>query len=119
MNDGWLWLSILNTAAWPSPMSITPAFSPGPQIPCGASVGRVFKCRRDDLYEQCSLHITEKMPSSVRLGVRLRRWTMRANSSALSPNSSASASVDGLVLNAGCSRQRLDQAGEQATAVGR
>src|ERR671938_563797 len=29
-NDGWLWDSILNTAATPSPRSTTPAFSPGP-----------------------------------------------------------------------------------------
>jgi hypothetical protein len=36
-------------AAWPSPMSITPAFSPGPQITQGASVGSFFRCRRLDL----------------------------------------------------------------------
>ena len=30
MNDGWLCDSILNAATHPSPMSITPAFSPGP-----------------------------------------------------------------------------------------
>src|SRR5271154_751797 len=111
MKDGWLWLSILNTAAWPSPISITPAFSPGPQITCGPVVGRVLRWMRDDLYEQCSLHITEKMPSSVKFGVRPRLLTMRANSSVLSPNSSASASVAGRVLTVGCSRQGLDQAG--------
>jgi len=38
-----LWLSILKIAASPSPMSITPAFSPGPQITHGASVGSFFK----------------------------------------------------------------------------
>jgi hypothetical protein len=32
MKLGWLWLSILNTQAMPSPMSMTPAFSPGPWI---------------------------------------------------------------------------------------
>ena len=30
MKEGWLWLSILKMQASPSPMSITPAFSPGP-----------------------------------------------------------------------------------------
>ena len=30
MNDGWLWLSILNARAKPSPTSTIPAFSPGP-----------------------------------------------------------------------------------------
>ena len=30
MNDGWLCDSILNAARQPSPMSTTPAFSPGP-----------------------------------------------------------------------------------------
>ena len=70
MYEGWLWLSILKIAASPSPISTTPAFSPGPQITCGPVVGSFFKCSRDDLYEQCSDHITEKMPSSVRLGSR-------------------------------------------------
>jgi hypothetical protein len=49
MKLGWLWLSILKMAAWPSPISITPAFSPGPQITQGASVGSCFSQRRDDL----------------------------------------------------------------------
>src|SRR5947207_2445069 len=30
MKEGWLWDSILKMAASPSPMSMTPAFSPGP-----------------------------------------------------------------------------------------
>ena len=70
MKDGWLWLSILKMAACPSPMSITPAFSPGPQMTCGAVVGNCFSQTLDDLYEQCSDHMTEKMPSSVNDGVR-------------------------------------------------
>ena len=45
----WLWLSILKTAASPSPMSTTPAFSPGPQITQGAWVGSVFSQTRLDL----------------------------------------------------------------------
>ena len=39
MKDGWLWLSILNTRAQPSPMSTAPAFSPGPCSTCGPAVG--------------------------------------------------------------------------------
>ena len=46
-------------------MSITPAFSPGPWITQGAVVGRVRRWIFEDLYEQCSFHIAEKMPSSV------------------------------------------------------
>jgi hypothetical protein len=48
MKLGWLWLSILNTAAMPPPRSTTPAFSPGPQITQGASVGsRLSQCFED------------------------------------------------------------------------
>src|SRR5579862_3046594 len=93
MKDGWLWLSILKMTASPSPISTTPAFSPGPQITRGPSVGRVFSQIFDDLYEQCSLHIAEKTPSSVRFGVRPRMVSTRANSSALSPISAARAGV--------------------------
>src|SRR3954462_5720254 len=85
MNDGGLWLSILKTTASPSPISTTPAFSPGPQITRGPDVGSFRSHTFDDLYEQCSLHITEKMPSSVRFGVRPRIAQARANSSPLSP----------------------------------
>ena len=38
--EGWLWLSILNTTACPSPMSITPAPSPGPCRTRGPSIGK-------------------------------------------------------------------------------
>src|ERR1700732_454340 len=93
MNEGWLWLSILNTTASPSPMSTTPAFSPGPQITRGPVVGKVLSQIFDDLYEQCSLHIAEKMPSSVRFGVRPRIATARSNSSPVSPSSAASSGV--------------------------
>ena len=64
-NDGWLWLSILKTAAQPSPTSIAPAFSPGPCTTSSLFDGSIRRCRRDDLYEQCSDHITENTPSSV------------------------------------------------------
>src|SRR6201991_4245478 len=85
MKLGWLWLSILKTRAWPSPMSITPAFSPGPWITHGALVGRPRKWMREDLYEQCSFHIAEKIPSSVKLGTRPISFRMRSSSSGLSP----------------------------------
>ena len=64
-NDGWLWLSILKTAAQPSPTSIAPAFSPGPCTTSSLFDGSFLRWMRDDLYEQCSDHITEKTPSSV------------------------------------------------------
>src|SRR6185312_11723904 len=95
MNDGWLWLSILKIAAWPSPISTTPAFSPGPQMTRGPVVGRRRSHFFDDLYEQCSLHITEKMPSSVRLGVRPRMTTARMYSSVVRP---CSAMTSGTVV---------------------
>src|SRR5580704_11561091 len=93
MNDGWLWLSILKTTASPSPISTTPAFSPGPQMTRGPVVGSVLSQIFDDLYEQCSLHIAEKTPSSVRFGARPRMLSTRANSSPVSPISAARSGV--------------------------
>src|SRR5215212_2563094 len=95
MKEGWLWLSILNTTACPSPISMTPAFSPGPWITHGASVGRVRRCRREDLYEQCSFHMAETMPSSVRVGSRPMRSTKRRYSSSFSPCSRTRSGVIG------------------------
>src|SRR5690348_2111983 len=66
-------------------MSITPAFSPGPWITHGALVGSPRRWMREDLYEQCSFHIAEKMPSSVKLGTRPISFRMRSYSSGLSP----------------------------------
>src|SRR5207249_11883308 len=74
-------------------MSTTPAFSPGPQITRGPVVGKVLSQIFEDLYEQCSLHIAEKMPSSVMFGVRPRIATARSNSSSVSPCSAARAAV--------------------------
>src|SRR6267378_2800133 len=54
-------------------MSMMPAFSPGPCNTRLLRVGRRFRCTRDDLYEQCSLHITLNMPSSVSVGSRSPR----------------------------------------------
>ena len=58
-------------------VEITPAFSPGPWITQRASVGSVRRCSREDLYEQCSFHIAETMPSSVRVGSRPMRLRKR------------------------------------------
>ncbi len=93
MKLGWLWLSILNTATSPSPISTTPAFSPGPCTTQAALVGSSFSHTRDDLYEQCSDHITLKMPSSVSVGARPRIARTRSYSGSLSPNSRASSWV--------------------------
>src|SRR6201996_3769942 len=95
MNEGWLWLSILKMQAWPSPMSMTPAFSPGPQITFGPVTGNLRSWFLLDLYEQCSDHMTEKTPSSTWFGSRFRRWTMTPYSAALRPNSAA---VSAMVL---------------------
>src|SRR5712691_8088371 len=93
MNDGWLWLSILKTAASPSPMSTAPAFSPGPWITCGPVVGSWRSQARELLYEQCSDHITPKTPSSSNVGARPRTSTTLAYSSAVRPWSAATSAV--------------------------
>src|SRR2546429_9202640 len=66
-------------------MSITPAFSPGPWITQGALVGKPRRWMREDLYEQCSFHIAEKIPSSVKVGVRPISLRRRSYSSGLRP----------------------------------
>src|SRR5260370_25994481 len=114
--EGGLWLSILKRIASPSPISMTPAFSPGPQMTRGPVVGSVFSQIFEDLYEQCSLHIAEKMPVSVRFGVRPRIAQARSNSSAESPISAASSAVTLLPPIIG-SLQRADQAVEQAASL--
>src|ERR1700729_659139 len=70
MKLGWLCDSILKAQAHPSPMSMMPAFSPGPCTTRRLRVGNRFRCTREDLYEQCSLHITLKIPNSVIVGSR-------------------------------------------------
>src|ERR1700733_4115470 len=116
-------------------MSMTPAFSPGPWITHGALVGSVRKWIFEDLYEQCSFHIAEKMPSSVKLGGRPISLTSRSYSSGLSPccaiNSgvmAGSLEITGEArftclshMEAAKSRRQLEvihKAGEQAAAVG-
>src|ERR1700736_2047476 len=66
-------------------MSMTPAFSPGPWITQGALVGSPLRCSLEDLYEQCSFHIAEKIPSSVKLGTRPISFRMRSYSSGFRP----------------------------------
>src|SRR5664279_5863393 len=73
--EGWLCDSILKVTAQPSPMSITPAFSPIPasifERICSVVVaGKYARCTLDDLYEQCSDHITEYIASSASVGRR-------------------------------------------------
>src|ERR1700750_1706611 len=74
-------------------MSMTPAFSPGPWITQGALVGSPRRWRREGLYEQCSFHSAEKMPSSVKLGSRPISFRMRSYSSGLSPWAATSSGV--------------------------
>src|ERR1041385_5206385 len=51
----------------------------------GPVVGNFFSSRREFLYEQCSLHMTEKIPSSVKFGSRPRIFLIRSNSSGVRP----------------------------------
>src|SRR5205085_392079 len=81
MNEGWLCDSTLKATHQPSPTSITPAFSPGGTTTRSPVVGKRLRCTREDLYEQCSDHITEKTPSSTNVGSRPKSLTMRAYSS--------------------------------------
>ena len=68
MNEGWLCNSILKAHTHPSPISMMPAFSPGPHNATAAS-GQPLHARAKTC-QQCSLHITLKMPSSVMVGSR-------------------------------------------------
>ncbi len=83
-------------------MSMTPAFSPGPWITQGALVGSVRRWIFEDLYEQCSFHIAEKMPSSVNVGSRPISDRSRWYSSGLRPWAATSSGVmPGLRAGAG------------------
>src|SRR3954471_131028 len=74
-------------------MSMMPAFSPGPCTTSLLRVGSRFRCTRDDLYEQCSLHITEKIPNSVSVGVRPIHFRIRWYSSGVIPCSAITSGV--------------------------
>src|SRR5881396_620145 len=72
--------------AQPSPISTTPAFSsPALTRIFAPVVGNFFSSFLEFLYEQCSLHITEKIPSSVKFGSRPRIFLTRSNSSGVRP----------------------------------
>src|SRR5688572_10758926 len=67
-------------------MSMTPALSsPALTSTVGPVVGNFFNSNRVFLYEQCSLHITEKIPSSVKFGSRPRISLIRPYSSSVRP----------------------------------
>src|SRR5262245_21308937 len=103
-------------------MSMTPAFSPGPWITQGALVGSPRRCTFDDLYEQCSFHMAEKMPSSVSVGSRPIRSRVRWYSSGVSPCSATSSGVMRGVFGITMLRrlpQMFRQSGEEAASVGR
>src|SRR5579859_3923781 len=74
-------------------MSMMPAFSPGPCTTSLLRVGSRFKCTRDDLYEQCSLHITLKMPNSVSDGSRPSEALIFSYSSGVMPCSAMTSGV--------------------------
>ncbi len=84
--DGWLCDSIRSAASQPSPRSTTPAFSPGPTTTQGAVVGNRPRKAREDLYEQCSDHITEYMASSASVGGRSKISHTSAYSSSVIPS---------------------------------
>src|SRR3954454_9922030 len=79
--------------ACPSPMSTTPAFSPGPWMTRGPVVGSVLSQVFDDLYEQCSFHIADTIPSSVKVGSRPMSLKNRSYSSGFNPCSSTTSGV--------------------------
>src|SRR5580658_5897439 len=70
----------------------------------GALVGSVRKWIFEDLYEQCSFHIAEKMPSSVKVGARPISLTTRSYSSGFSPCSAISSGVMAGSLEITCKR---------------
>src|SRR4051812_45934464 len=102
-------------------MEITPAFSPGPWITCGPLVGRVLRWTFEDLYEQCSFHMAEKMPSSVSVGSRPISCRMRSYSSGLRPCSATSSGVMvgsfGITSESRRLREMRDQPGKQPTPI--
>ena len=77
MADGWLCDSMRTAIAMPPPASMTPAFSPGPTSTRSPSVGSRPRWIRDDLYEQCSDHMTPNSASSRSFGGRPRTSVTR------------------------------------------
>ena len=82
----------MKVTAQPSPMSTTPAFSPMPTRRCFFISSVVLAPNFDrwifeDLYEQCSDHMTEYIASSAAVGRRPRMSLIRWYSSGLRPSS--------------------------------
>src|SRR4249919_2216136 len=82
-------------------MSTTPAFSPMPasNSPTGVSGGSSANWRRctlDDLYEQCSDHMTEYIASSDEVGRRPRISLIRVYSPSFSPSSAHGCDCSGV-----------------------
>src|ERR1700704_4925777 len=113
MNEGWLCDSILNTAQSPSPISTAPAFSPGPWTTRGPVVGSFFKCTRELLYEQCSDHITENMPNSVKFGSRPSISTIFLYSSSVR----LCCAMRSLVITTACMNQLLQRSDGRGTGA--
>src|SRR4029077_12271992 len=94
-------------------MSTTPAFSsPALTRMFAPVVGNFFSSFLEFLYEQCSLHITEKMPSSVKFGSRPRHFLICSNFSGARPccltsSSSVTGSACGVVLVIGVPFYRI------------
>src|SRR4029079_14861035 len=110
IKEGWLCDSILKAAHQPSPTYTTPAFSPGGTITRSPEVGRRLRWMRDDLYEQCSDHITEKTPNSTRLGSRPSSSLMRLNSSGVRLCAAMTSGViDSINRKAVAKKQRVDE----------
>src|SRR5215213_5139058 len=104
MKEGWLCDSTLKAAHQPSPTSTTPAFSPGGTMTRAPVVGSLLRCTREDLYEQCSDHITEKTPSSTKVGSRPSSSIMRSYSSGLRLCAATTSGViaSGFMTSGGC-----------------
>src|SRR2546427_2220212 len=108
---GWLWLSILKTAAHPGATITAPAFSPGPCSTRRPRTGSRASTALECLYAQCSLHITPNIASSVRLGARPRRRQISSYSAGRSPVSArrsvtGSVCIASLALRARSGRER-------------
>ena len=92
MNDGWLWDSILNTTARPSPMSTAPAFSPGTLQ--DARSGR-RQLTKDTVSRTCTSSARSRAPSRSPaprgFGSRPRISRILRNSSGESPCSATTA----------------------------
>src|SRR3982751_5205877 len=76
---------------------------------------------RDDLYEQCSFYIAEKMPSSVKVGTRTISFRMRSYSSGFRPCEATRSGVicgSFLIIRSGRS-EAFSPPGKALTARGR